>query len=44
VVHTLMNEHLPGGAEQRTSIAHGDDACEFHIPASTKRGESYGLS
>ena len=33
VVHTLMNEFLPGGAEQRTSIARGDDVCEFHIAA-----------
>jgi predicted ArsR family transcriptional regulator len=31
VVHTLLNEFLPGKPEQPTSIARGDDACEFHI-------------
>lgn len=33
VVHALMEEVLPGKAEQRLSIARGDDACEFAIPA-----------
>lgn len=44
VVHTLMNEVLPSAPEQRTSIARGDAACEFHIPSTEKRGERYGLS
>jgi len=46
VVHTLMNEVLPGAPQQRTSIARGDAACEFHIPstANDKPGERYGLS
>lgn len=34
VVHTLMEELLPGKTEHRTSIARGDDACEFHIGGS----------
>jgi predicted ArsR family transcriptional regulator len=33
VVHTLMEEVLPAKAEQRSSIAHGDDVCEFVVPA-----------
>jgi predicted ArsR family transcriptional regulator len=33
VVHTLMEEVLPGKAEQHQSIARGDEACEFSIPA-----------
>ena len=33
VVHALMEEVLPAKAEQRQSIARGDDACEFAIPA-----------
>ena len=44
VVHTLMHEVLPGSAKQNTSIAKGDDACEFHIPPTEKSGEAYGLS
>ncbi|MBV8082923.1 MAG: replication-relaxation family protein [Candidatus Eremiobacteraeota bacterium] len=32
VVHALMEEVLPAKAEQRQSIARGDDACEFAIP------------
>jgi predicted ArsR family transcriptional regulator len=43
VVHTLMSEVLPGTPRQTSSIARGDDACEFHI-AAEKSGESYGLS
>ncbi|HME82902.1 MAG TPA: helix-turn-helix domain-containing protein [Candidatus Eremiobacteraceae bacterium] len=33
VVHALMEEVLPAKAEQRLSIARGDDTCEFAIPA-----------
>ena len=45
VVHTLMNEVLPGTSpEQRTSIAKGDATCEFHIPSAKKAGDTYGLS
>lgn len=33
VVHTLMEEVLPANAEQRKSIAKGDELCEFAIPA-----------
>ena len=47
VVHTLMGEVLPATPEQRSSIAHGDAVCEFHIPSdadATTSGESYGLS
>jgi predicted ArsR family transcriptional regulator len=33
VVHALMEEVLPAKAEQRQSIARGDDICEFAIPA-----------
>lgn len=33
VVHALMEEVLPAKAEQRQSIARGDDVCEFAIPA-----------
>lgn len=32
VVHTLMEEVLPAKAEQRSSIARGDEVCEFSIP------------
>jgi len=34
VVHTLMNEVLPGEREQRSSIAKGDAVCEFHVRSS----------
>jgi predicted ArsR family transcriptional regulator len=44
VVHTLMNEVLPGTPQQRRSIARGDAVCEFHIPSSDKPGDRYGLS
>lgn len=47
VVHALMNEVLPSAPEQRSSIARGDAACEFHIAADAETpssGESYGLS
>jgi len=55
VVHTLMAEVLPGAPEQRSSIARGDNICEFHIrsaeaghpPAgrtASGSGEAYGLS
>jgi len=33
VVHTLMEEVLPAKAEQLSSIASGDDVCEFVVPA-----------
>lgn len=33
VVHTLMEEVLPAKAEQRSSIARGDDVCEFAVTA-----------
>jgi predicted ArsR family transcriptional regulator len=32
VVHTLMEEVLPAKAEQRSSIAKGDESCDFSIP------------
>jgi predicted ArsR family transcriptional regulator len=32
VVHTLMEQALPVKPQQRTSIARGDDACEFLLP------------
>ena len=32
VVHTLLERALPAKAQQRTSIARGDDACEFLLP------------
>jgi predicted ArsR family transcriptional regulator len=32
VVHTLLEQALPVRAQQRTSIARGDDACEFLLP------------
>jgi predicted ArsR family transcriptional regulator len=32
VVHTLLEQALPVRAQQRTSIARGDDACEFLVP------------
>jgi predicted ArsR family transcriptional regulator len=44
VVHTLMGEVLPGKPEQKTSIARGDAACEFHVKSAEESGESYGLS
>lgn len=44
VVHTLMNEVLHEKPDQRKSIARGDDVCEFHIHASERSGERYGLS
>ena len=44
VVHTLMHEVLPVTSEQRSSIARGDAACEFHISAADKPGDTYGLS
>jgi predicted ArsR family transcriptional regulator len=31
MVHTLMEEVLPGKTEQRTSIARGDQRCEFSV-------------
>lgn len=31
MVHTLMEEVLPGKTEQRKSIARGDDRCEFVV-------------
>ena len=34
LVHTLMEEVLPGKVEQFRSIARGDETCEFAIPAS----------
>ena len=37
VVHALMEEVLPAKAEQRQSIARGDEACEFAIPAAGGR-------
>jgi predicted ArsR family transcriptional regulator len=33
VIHTLMQEVLPSTPTQRTSIAKGDDVCEFVIPS-----------
>jgi predicted ArsR family transcriptional regulator len=47
VVHTLMSEVLPGSQRQVTSIARGDDVCEFHITPVTpaaNAGEPNGLS
>jgi predicted ArsR family transcriptional regulator len=32
VVHTLLEQALPVRPQQRTSIARGDDACEFLLP------------
>jgi predicted ArsR family transcriptional regulator len=32
VVHTLMEQALPAKPQQRTSIARGDDTCEFLLP------------
>jgi len=37
VVHALMEEVLPAKAEQRQSIARGDETCEFAIPAAGGR-------
>jgi predicted ArsR family transcriptional regulator len=34
VVHTLMEEVLPAKPRQLTSIARGDDRCEFEVPIS----------
>jgi len=33
VVHTLMEQALPAIPQQRSSIARGDDICEFLVPA-----------
>lgn len=44
VVHTLMSEVLPGNQRQATSIAKGDDVCEFHITPAATSGEPNGLS
>jgi predicted ArsR family transcriptional regulator len=44
VVHRLMNEALPGGFEQKTSIARGDERCEFRIPAAQRTTDAAGLA
>ena len=41
VVHTLMEETLSAAPQQLTSIARGDDACEFLVPA--KSGTAGGI-
>jgi len=44
VVHTLMDEVLPGEKEHRTSIARGDAMCEFHVRSTERSGEPHGFS
>lgn len=44
VVHTMMNEMLPSKPRQTTSIARGDDACEFHVDTTEDPKRAYGLS